>query len=553
MNTADAAPGFDLLTQRLARWTRWLRFRRAFNWAGYGLVFGLAFGLGLGLVALLAARLLRPEFILASVGTGLLSLAVAALVGYLWPLSQQQAAVHLDRALGLKERVSTALELAQEGAARVPEEMIRHQLVDTLSASHPVDIHNRLPLRIQRTQALVAALLLAVVVLVSLCGDQLFQATLHRRNLQQSIAEQIAQIETLQNAIENNPTLTPEQRQELLQPLEEAIQGLQEAETTEQAISVLTAAEEELQALDDPQASEQAEALQQAGSSLAQQEGSPLQSFGEQLAEGDILNAAQELSQVDPSELSPEEAAKMAEQLQEAAEALQNSNPQLAEHLQEAAQALNDGDPQAAQQALQQAGQSLSQAGQQIAQSQAAGQAASQLQQGQQQIIQAGGSGQQAQNGQGQGQGAGEGQGQGQGQGQGEGSSSQQGQEGAGGGSGKGTGDSGDVQGQEAGSDPIAQNNGPGDGGEAPYEPIYAPQRLGGEGGEDVTLPSSGEPGELVLGEGDTTPGEPSQSTVPYVDVYAYYAEFYRQAIENGQVPISMREFVRRYFSSLEP
>ena len=95
--------------------------------------------------------------------------------------------------------------------------------------------------------------------------------------------------------------------------------------------------------------------------------------------------------------------------------------------------------------------------------------------------------------------------------------------------------------------------DGPGDGGETTYEQIYAPTRLGGEDGSQVTLPESGQPGDQVTGEGATQPGQPGVSTVPYVEVYASYAEAYRRAIDSGQVPISFRNLVRDYFSSLEP
>ena len=533
------------LNQRLSAWMRWYRLRRAADWGGYGLVFGMAAGLGFSLAAVFAARLLLPEFILFTLLSGLLGLAFAAAAGYLWRLSPQQAAVYFDHALGLKERLSTALELAQPGRAEgIPAELVQRQREDALAASQAVNPRLRLPLRFNRIQAIVSVLILAIVTLVALRGETLFQAALQRRAVQQAISQQIERIEAIQSTIENDPSLTPEQKEALLQPLDDALQGLQEAETVEEAVSVLTAAEQELEALQDPAASQQSQALQEMGDSLSQQQGSPLQEFGQELASGDVAGAAQELSQIDPASLSAEEAAALAEQLQEAAEALQSTDPALAEQLSQAAEALQNGDTEAAQQALQQASQSLAQTGQQIAGSQAAGEAASQVGQGQQQMLQSG-LGQQAQSGQGQGEG--------QGEGQGDGSSTQAGDAGAGGGSGEGSGDAGDAQGSEAGEDPISQGNGPGDGGESAYEPIYAPEHLGGEGGADVTLPTSDDPNGEVVGQGNATPGDPNQSSVPYVEAYPYYEQFYRQALENGRVPMSMREYVRRYFSSLEP
>jgi len=106
--------------------------------------------------------------------------------------------------------------------------------------------------------------------------------------------------------------------------------------------------------------------------------------------------------------------------------------------------------------------------------------------------------------------------------------------------------------GNEAGSSPIPQNNGAGDGGKRAYEPIYAPSLLGGEGGPLVGLPQSGEDGEAV-GVGPTAPGKEGGSLVPYDEVYAQYEEFNRRALENGQVPLQFMQIIRNYFDALKP
>jgi hypothetical protein len=106
--------------------------------------------------------------------------------------------------------------------------------------------------------------------------------------------------------------------------------------------------------------------------------------------------------------------------------------------------------------------------------------------------------------------------------------------------------------GNEAGSSPIPQNNGAGDGGKRAYEPIYAPSLLGGEGGPLVGLPQSGEDGEAV-GVGPTAPGKEGDSLVPYDEVYAQYEEVNRRALENGQVPLQFMQIIRNYFDALKP
>jgi hypothetical protein len=297
---------------------------------------------------------------------------------------------------------------------------------------------------------------------------------------------------------------------------------------------VLVSSGEALQALADPQAQAMVGAMQVAGEQLAAQQGSPLQSMGEKLSSGDTLGAATELAQLDPGGLSQAEAQALASQLQEMAEALASINPELATKLQEAAQALQDGDTAAAQAALDQAASSLADAGGQVQFSQMAQQLAEQVQAGAGEVLAAGG-GDQASLG---------------------GAQPGSGSDGAGsGGSGSGTGESagGSPQaGSEAGNEPIPQNNLPGDGGERPYEGIYAPELLGGDGGPLVGLPGAGEEGTLV-GEGPSTPSESGVSLVPYDQVLPFYEPFNRRAIEQGEIPVQFIHIIRNYFDSLEP
>ena len=99
----------------------------------------------------------------------------------------------------------------------------------------------------------------------------------------------------------------------------------------------------------------------------------------------------------------------------------------------------------------------------------------------------------------------------------------------------------------------MESDNAPGDGGLREFESIYAPQRLGGEGGLEMELPQ-GDPlqaGELVR-ELASNP-EIGQSTVPYNQVYGNYVDAANQALREQHIPLGLRGYVRDYFSSLEP
>ncbi len=513
---------------------RWMRLRRAFAWGLRGLAAGLALALTIGLPGLLAARLPRLEF-LALVGAfALAAPLLAGAIAYLWPMDALRAARYFDRAFRLDERVSTALEADPE--ARRASRLLQQQLEDALAAARLVRPRRQLPLRLGRVEGLLTLALALALGLLWFRGEPWFQAANQRRAVQQAVQAQAEQIEEILSQIRENEALTPEQQSALSRPLEQALTDLQGNPSLEGSVSVLTNSGEELQALSDPQARQMAEGLRQAGEQLATQEGSPLQTVGQSLAEGNTVGAAAQLENLDLEALDPAEAQQTAEQLQQLADSLAASNPELAAQLGQAAQALQNGDVAAAQEALDQAAASMAQAGQQVIFSETAEQAGQQLQQGAAQVLAAGGGQQGAQAGQGS---AGEGQ---SGQTDGEGA--------AGSGSGHGTGST--SPGGEAGSSPIPQDNGPGEGGETAYEQIYAPSLVGGEGGPEVGLPGSSEDG-TVMGEGPSAAANPGESLVPYQEVYSEYEQLNQQAIENGSVPLAFIEIIRSYFNSLRP
>jgi hypothetical protein len=543
----------DQLNHYLDRWMRRYRMQRAVRWALRGTAIALVIALALTLIAVLRGLLLQGEFLLIALGLMLIGLIGAGTTAFVWPLDRLAAARRFDRDFGLRERISTALELAR--LDRSSGDIGRLQLQDALASAEHVNARQQLPLRIKRVDALFAVVLLSAVAIVAWRGESFFQLAAQTRAVQTAIAAETAKVEEIRKTVEADRTLTEEQRREMLEALQETQERLKEAQSLEQATAVLTQSEKKFESLTSGDAEAQAEALRQAGRKLSQAEGTALQAVGQNLADGDFLQAAEDLRNVDVNQLSAEERAQLADQLENMAESVQASNPAFAQQLREAAEAARSGAAQQAQQALDQAAQSLSQTAQRAARSNVARKVSAQMGQGRQRMIAAGKSaqGQSAQGDQsGQGNQAGQGNQPGQGSGQ-NGSSSQPGSAGSGSGSGRGSSDTGSTGGPEAGSNPIDQNNGPGDGGEKTYEPIYSSQRLGGSGEDTVSLPGSGDPNGEVQGQSGVTPGTNNPSQVPYSQVFAEYANAYRQAIDSGQVPPQLRDLIRQYFSSLEP
>jgi len=522
------------ITETLDRWTRRWRWQRAITWSLRGFSIGLFVILATALIGLYQANLLRNEFLILVISASLFFPFAAGAIAFLYPILPIRAARHFDLLFHLEERISTALELQQPQKNPIPQEMIQRQLEDAVAASKTVYIKRRLSLHVRLREVIPALVLITALGVLWFRGDDWFKASQLARDVEMEVAQQQADVEKMIEEINSNQALSDEQKQALTQPLQEAMQSLQENPSLENSVSVLTRTGEKLQSLSNPQSQQTQQALTQAGSEIAQQKNSPMQSVGNELAQGNYVSAASQLENIDLNNLNPAEQKQLADQLDELADSLSSTNPKLADELSQAANSIRSGDMTTAQQALSNAAKSLSQAGQQITFSQMASQSAAQIQNGAREVLAAGGSQQTASTGQG--------------HTPGEGSSNS-------GGSGSGSGnDAGNPQsGDEAGSSPIPQDNGPGDGGETAYEQIYAPSLLGGEGGPDVNLPNSGNGEGDVIGQGPVTPGNPGSSLVPYSEVYAEYEQINNQAIENGEIPPQFIQIIKNYFDSLKP
>ena len=60
--------------------------------------------------------------------------------------------------------------------------------------------------------------------------------------------------------------------------------------------------------------------------------------------------------------------------------------------------------------------------------------------------------------------------------------------------------------------------------------------------------------GETDLRERENPlPGAPGEALVPYYEVYYEYLDAATRAMEQAYVPTGLREYVREYFSQLEP
>lgn len=331
-------------------------------------------------------------------------------------------------------------------------------------------------------------------------------------------------MQALQQLMQNMQGLSPEQSQQAAQQLSQAAQSLQNS---------------------NPQA---AQNLQQAAQSL--------QNGNQQAAQQNLQQAQQNLQQQAQQQAQQQQAAQqMSQQAQNAQQAAQQvsqaaQQQQSNQQGQQGQQSQQGQQQQSGQQQGQQQGQQSQQSNQQQGQQSQQGQ----QQQGQQQ------QGQQSQQGQQNGQQQGEGQqsqdqaGQSPGEGQQEGQQAPNAMSGAalspGTGSSAGDNQGGTQQSQQ--SQPPNQNNNPDGQGERDYEPIYAPQRIGGQqSGEEIYLEPDSSDAPVI--EDNFTENPTGNTTVPYNQVFSSYRNAANQALDSGYIPLGLRDIVRDYFTSLEP
>jgi hypothetical protein len=76
--------------------------------------------------------------------------------------------------------------------------------------------------------------------------------------------------------------------------------------------------------------------------------------------------------------------------------------------------------------------------------------------------------------------------------------------------------------------------------------------RIGRPGDPDFIVGSGGDGGTEQPGTG-TGSGFDNDSVVPYRSVYGLFFDYAQSALDRQQVPITLKDFVRDYFSRLEP
>jgi len=460
------------------------------------------------------------------------------------PMSLMQTALRVDASLGLKERLSSALAL--KNMPDVTELFRQRQRTDTLN--HIAGIHpaQALPFTWLRRPVTLAAGIFALSILSIWLPNPMDAILQERATAKQAIMEEAEKISAIRQQLETSETaeqLTPAQREELLRQLEELAQALEaNPGDLEQALADLDRFEQGLRQNLDPNLGSKQAYLDTLTAQLSKLSGKQPAADSEipaSTALQDLLDKLDELD-VDPgsTEKQRQEAARSVAQM--AAQASQAGENNLSQALSILAQALQNGDPQAMGAAAQAAQAALQQLDQRMENQQAIQSLLTQAQSSQQALSQAG---RQAAQSQGQ-------------------NSSTTGQPAG------STGASGQPSGTGGGS--TANQLPPSTGGRTNVHPrssaaeaptgvfdsqVYAPWQRSTTNGEQLFIPGQ----DTQQGQTTTTEGQSPQTgltnpaLMPYSQVFFQYFTAANQAMQQNYIPANLQDYVRLYFSSLEP
>jgi hypothetical protein len=81
---------------------------------------------------------------------------------------------------------------------------------------------------------------------------------------------------------------------------------------------------------------------------------------------------------------------------------------------------------------------------------------------------------------------------------------------------------------------------------------VFAPFDRLGRPGDPSYISGTGGDGQTQQGS-QVGQGTNNGALTPYQQVYADFAQYAQTSLERGYVPISIKDYVRDYFSSLDP
>ena len=291
-------------------------------------VTGIITALIITLFNVLSAQLM---VIVSGVVMGATFVLITGGIGF-WRKNTMEIARQFDALFNLQERVSTAYELL-DGRIQTGEEIAERQLHDTYEFAKQVDARKQMPLKVKWWEWLAAiiVLILTIAVLAFAAFTLAQQANITGEATQAAINSATDTARDITEELATDTSLSEEERNSLLESSEMTLSELENPDTSaEDSFVAMSELESDLREQADSiqdSAAASDEAMQSAMDALDGGEPqTPTENPGEALAE--------ELSEMadQAGAMSPEEIDALTQDLQEAIDALSETNPKLQKH-----------------------------------------------------------------------------------------------------------------------------------------------------------------------------------------------------------------------------
>lgn len=585
------------------KWENRRRLQKLIFWLPR--ILALALGVGIAVLLLLYfTGLLAGSRMVIAAGIVMAGIVIMGMLLALRSRPVMEAVRQFDLDFHLQERVSTALELLS-GRIQTGEELAAYQLEDAYATARQIDPKTKLKFAF-RPLEWGAVVLLVGLFLLTIWATGVFAASSDNTlsvTTTQAVEEAADDLRNITEDVATETALTPEEREALLETLETGLNNLEDVPlTAEQAFAAVTEVEQQLR----EQAAAMRDALQAQQDAYNAAAERLQDSFADNnTSESDTFGLGDSLENMLEELVEGADTDSMAEALQNAANALANTDPALAESLRNAAFGLENENITMSEESLREA---LDQLEQNEATMSRRAEAASELEQsadetrsaaesiasseleateGEPNASEDSSTGETREGAPQEGAETGAGESESQNSQAGAPSDNQQttGGNNSGGQSSSGdpqlsdqgnasvpgessnpgesgenvpsnngsTGGAGDMQSNNSSSagGSASQNNNPDGLGESEYESIYAPRGIDAEGTSNIVLePDSG---DMPVAEGNFQDNPAGESRVPYNQVFQQYADAVSRALSSDYIPLSLRDIVQDYFTSLEP
>lgn len=466
------------------------------------------------------------------------------------PKSAISIAWRVDQELTLKERFSSLIEFSslptvENTTLKIFIDNQRSESLNTLES-----MHNKPAFKLSYSpKHLISTLILSMAAIFLVFLPNPMDAVIKEKKAISAAAEEQAEkIEELIEEIRLEEQLSPEEKENLLLQLGMLAEKLRANQgDLSEALADLSQTERNLLEGLDPQLNFKQTTI----SSIAQQ----LAKFanidsGEQISDSDLEEIMDALAE-QLSEMDEAGAKNLSQSLQKmAAQAAQAGQPNLADALSALSQSALSGDFEDALQEGEKITEALNQATNQLKSQQSIEMALSQLQQSRMSLSQSSmassnsspGSSQGNQNSQGQSSSQGQNPGNGQSQGN---------TAGSGGGTKANTLPGSTGSGQAQNPSGLGQNSGNG----TFEDQVFVPwERIQGSNDPlSISGQDTGQGQTDVKEQNSPLPGSNTFSLIPYTEVFGSYLNTAYDTLENSYIPIGLKEYVLKYFSSLEP